>query len=198
MKVVTDTGPEIVPTTATTSIVPMSGSRIASGERTWSMADRAGRATLVRKHPLTVEGDDMGVFELVFGCGEAGKDFSVSYVEQRRVANAARPAEFLTEVEISISGKTVPLKVVSSRSGSRPREIESMANGTVPAELVKSFADPRSRSLTVETTSADMATAIRVGNAGVTRGFAQLAASCGVGPAVARAGFRREAEAQPR
>ena len=55
----------------------------------------------------------------------------------------------------------------------------SLPSGHVPAELFRTFADTRSRSLMIETTSNELATAIRVGNSGVARGYLKFAASCG-------------------
>ena len=49
-----------------------------------------GRPALGRSHPLTVEGDEVGTFELNFACGEPGRDYIVTYVEQRRSAEAGR------------------------------------------------------------------------------------------------------------
>ena len=49
-----------------------------------------GRPALGRSHPLTVEGDDVGAFELKFACGEPGRDYIVTYVEQRHSDGAGR------------------------------------------------------------------------------------------------------------
>ena len=76
--------------------------------------ENAGRLQITRKHPLTVEGEEIGSFDLTFACGEPGKDLAVTYFEQRR---GGRKADVLTEVEMSIAGKSVPLKVVSSQPG---------------------------------------------------------------------------------
>jgi hypothetical protein len=93
-----------------------SGSRSGLSERTWNMVESAGQVTLTRKHPLTVEGDDLGTFDLTIACGEPGKDFAVTYSEQRRntEGDIRRAPEPLTDVEVSLYGKTVSLKVVSS------------------------------------------------------------------------------------
>jgi hypothetical protein len=180
MKLVTvDDGLDVIPiSTATASAGLANGSRVAPGERSWVIGESAAGVVLARKHPLTVEGDDIGGFELSFGCGEPGKDYVVTYVEQRRGSEPGRAPEALTDVELSLSGKAVPLTIVSSRADRKPTELSSIASGRVAAELVKAFADPRSRSITVETTSEDMATAIRIGNAGVARSFQKLVASC--------------------
>ena len=201
MKIITaGDAPEVNSGTATATPPMSNGNRAALQERSWIVAENSGRYQLTRKHPLTVEGEEIGSFDLTIACGETGKDYSITYAEQRRSAARDRvPA--LTEVELSLSGKSVPLKIVSSRLAGRPLEFDSVARGSVPADLVNAFADPRSRSLMVETTSEDTSTAIRIGNAGVARSFQQLVASCAAQTPIrstARTELRREAEAQPR
>jgi hypothetical protein len=154
-----------------------SGARVSVNGRSWALTG-SDRPVLARRHPLTVEGEDIGTFELSFACGDTPKDYAVTYVEHRRGRDGKRAPRGLTEVELAVAGKSVPLKVVSSRPGASPHEIESIASGSLAAELVKSFADPAARSLTVETSSDEASTAIRVGNAGVSRGLQQLVASC--------------------
>jgi hypothetical protein len=120
----------------------------------------------------------LGTFELRFACGDTPKDYAVTYVEHRRNREGKPAPKTLTEVEIAVAGRSVALRVTSSRPGGSPNEIESVAAGSVAADLVKSFAEPAARSLTVETSSDEASTAIRVGNAGVSRGLQQLAATC--------------------
>jgi hypothetical protein len=195
MKIVTvdDDATEISAVAATTSSPAMaSGARAVSNERSWVMVQSDGSQILARQHPLTVEGDEIGNFELRFACGDNGKDYMVTYVEQRRGAEDGRAPEALTDVELSLAGKSVTLKVTSTQRGGKPVVFQSIASGRVPAELVKAFADPRSRSLMVETTSDDMATAIRVGNAGVARSFPQLTSSCGAQAPAGRTNIRAE------
>ncbi len=189
------------PVAATTSVALSSGTRSAVNERSWMLGQRDGRTVLSRRHPLTVEGEDIGSFELAFACGGPGRDYEVTYVEHRHGVAARLPAS-PSSVHLSIAGRHMPLKVLASRRGERPGAIESMATGLVSAEQVRLFADPRSRSLTVTTASGDLSTAIRIGNAGVARSFARLSAACAA-PGVARsnpraAELRREAVARPR
>jgi hypothetical protein len=196
------------PVTAASLPPPLaSGARSGLSERTWMTTENAGRVTLSRKHPLTVEGDEIGSFELAFGCGDAGKDFTVSYTEQRRgmEGDLRRAPEALTDVEISLLGRSVALKVVASERTAQAQERASVATGRISADLLKSFADNRHRSMMIETTNEDTATAIRLGNSGVARSFAQLASSCGGMSTVAKTDgpprseqLRREAVAQPR
>ena len=58
----------------------------------------------------------------------------------------------------------------------------SVARAACSAELLKAFAEGNGRSLTVETASDDITTAIRVGNAGFARALPQLIAGCASRP----------------
>ncbi|MBM3530269.1 MAG: hypothetical protein FJX62_19475 [Alphaproteobacteria bacterium] len=155
-----------------------SGLRTPNNGRTWVMAGQVGRPAISRSHPLTVEGDEIGTFELHFTCGEAGRDVVATYVEHRGGAERGPAPKALTEVELSLAGRSVPLKVAASRQTGRPSEVHSVASGTMPLELFKAFADPGGRSLMIETTSGNLSTSIRIGNAGVSLIMPRLLASC--------------------
>jgi hypothetical protein len=162
--------------TAASTLVA-NGSRGGVAERGWAFLDRPGEASLTRHHPLTVEGDEIGSFDLIFSCSETADSFAVTYAE-RRFGENGRSAPALKQVSISVGRTTVPLKIVSearSKSGER----NSFARGTVPAALLKAYADAGIRSALVETSAGNQTdTAIRVGNAGLAPSFAQLAATC--------------------
>jgi hypothetical protein len=162
---------------ATNSTALANGSRAAVNNRGWAMIPAGGgeNAALGRTHPLTVEGEDIGVFELGFACGEAGRDVIVSYTEQRRAEDGKMPAA-VTEIEMTIGGKTVPLKIASS-AGDRS-QLNSIASGRLSVEMLKAFADPGNRSLMLETVSSDTNTLIRIGNAGIARALPALIAAC--------------------
>ncbi len=164
----------------TNSVALSNGARAAVNSRAWSMLVGESRPTLGRSHPLTVEGDDLGIFDIAFACGE-GRDLNITYTEQRRGSAGRKPA-VLTEVELSIAGRTVPLKIVSSRATDKAQggtaELATLATGKVSLDLLQSFADRNGRSLTIETVSDDASTIIRVGNAGISRVLPQLSAGC--------------------
>ena len=105
-----------------------------------------GRPALGRSHPLTVEGDDVGSFDLKFACGEPGRDYIVTYVEQRHGDDPDHAPAVLSEVEISMVGRPVQLKVMTSRPRDGSSELSSVASGRVPVEMMKAFADAGSRS----------------------------------------------------
>ena len=52
-------------------------------ERRWAVVDHAGVAALARRQPLTVEGEDIGSFDLMLACGAGRDSYDVSYVERR-------------------------------------------------------------------------------------------------------------------
>jgi hypothetical protein len=143
-----------------------------------------GRPALGRTHPLTVEGEDVGAFELNFACGEAGRDYVINYIERRQGDDSARAPAVLSEIEITLAGKSLPLKIVSSQASDKSAGRHSIASGRVPAETLKAFADSGNRSLMIETASDDAVTAIRIGNAGVARVLPNLIASCAALPPV--------------
>ena len=108
--------PEVNSGTATNSAALANGARAAVNAHGWAVVAVDGRPALGRSHPLTVEGDDVGAFELNFACGEQGRDYIVTYVEQRRGNEAGHAPAVLSEVEISLAGKPC-----SSRSWRRAR-----------------------------------------------------------------------------
>jgi hypothetical protein len=166
---------------ATNSAALANGKRGAANGRGWiAVAGDAGPA-LGRSHPLTVEGKDIGSFDLTFACGETGRDYAVSYTERRRGDRDGAPA-VLTDVRLRLAGKTVPLKIVSSRVKATSQGLDSVAAGQFPADLLQTFAGRGSRSLVIETASDDdSSTAIRVGNAGMAAGLSGLEATCATG-----------------
>jgi hypothetical protein len=135
MKVMTS-GDSVVDTISgvtTNSVALSNGARAAVNSRAWAMLAGDSRPALGRSHPLTVEGDDIGSFDLVFACGEQGRDIAVSYSEQRRGTVSGRAPAALTEVEILIAGRPVPLKIVSSRAPDKAQggamELATLATG---------------------------------------------------------------------
>jgi hypothetical protein len=194
MKVMTaGDAPEINSGASTNSAALANGTRATANGQGWVMIAVEGRPALGRTHPLTVEGDDVGTFDLKFACGEPGRDYIVTYSEQRRGDEAGNPAAILSEVEISLAGRPIQLKVVASRPRDGSSELNSIASGRVSVEMLKAFADPGSRSLMVETASDDVVTAIRLGNAGISRVLPTLAASCSPAPAPIRNSARNSA-----
>lgn len=179
-------------TTSVSNVSTASAARPASApwseasERGWSFAERAGQAVLVRQHPLTIEGERIGIFELTLACGSAVGTYEVSYTETRRNPDA-RDAT-LKQVDLVLDGQSASLDILSSRQTAASRELFTSAAGTLPAAAVKSLADANVDSLTIQTASSiSPATVIRIGSTGFTRAFPQLAATCPTPPSTTHA-----------
>jgi hypothetical protein len=159
--------------------VPASdGQRMDSTERGWTLAERAGRAVLVRQHPLTIEGERIGAFEVALACGPSADSLDVTYAETR--SNVDDPTATLRQVEMRIEGQSSSLEIVASHRKSGARELQTLAAGVLPASVVRSFADASLDALTVQTASSiNPATVIRVGNNGFAQNFSRLEAACG-------------------
>jgi hypothetical protein len=179
---------------ATNSAALASGKRAPANGGGWILEASDNGPALSRSHPLTVEGQDIGSFELTFACGAARHGYTVGYVERRRGDRDGAPAP-LTGVSLKLAGKTVPLKVIASRVKRTTQGLETAASGPMTSDLLKTFAAYGSRSLVVETASDDdSSTAIRVGNAGMVAGLRGLEARCAAGSPIrntARTGVRQ-------
>jgi hypothetical protein len=147
--------------------------------RRWAMVDRAGTAALARRHPLTVEGEEIGSFDLVLACGGEGtSSYDVSYVETRRSGEQIPVPTSLSNVTMRIGSAALALKVSSSERRDGPDQLVTYASASLPASVLSSFASVGNRSIIVETESKDMVTVIRLGNTGAQMSLPQLAESC--------------------
>jgi hypothetical protein len=149
----------------------------AISEQRWAVIDRAGAAALARRQPLTVEGEEIGSFDLIVSCGGAD-GYDVSYAERRHAGDDHPLPDSLSAVVITIGSKSALLKVTSSRRGEESDELLTLASATLPASLVAGFAAAGNHSLMVTTRSAGTATGIRLGNTGALTNLPRLAASC--------------------
>lgn len=160
-------------------------------EKRWAMIERAGAATLARRHPLTVEGVPIGSFDLAVSCGD-GDQFDLRYVEHRTAGERTALPDRLNDVSLRVGRTIVDLKLVSSEL--RDGELASFATGTVPAAAIRKFAGPGNHSMVIETGAKDMITVIRIGNTGAQKNLPQLASACAVRPL----GQRAEAAIAPK
>jgi hypothetical protein len=160
------------------SSVATSGSRASAiSDRRWLMVDRSGASALARRHPLTLEGEEIGRFDLVVTC--AGADaYGVNYTEKRFGSDGKRAMLPVGAVTLRVGGQVATLKVMSSDKRDGVGEVDTFATGTVPAALIKAFTVNGPRSLFVTTSSGDLKTAIRLGNTGAAQNLPALAANC--------------------
>jgi hypothetical protein len=168
-----------VASVAATNAAVVSGPtpREAKGPRGWTLVEASGRPMLTREHPLTVDGEEIGSFEVSITCTADPSTFHVSYGERRQIIEGVTQ---LKAVSLSVGSRSAPLKVLSSDLVSSSIELSTLAQGTVSAAMLRSFSGTSRRALLVSTRSAsDARTTIRVGNSGITRAFSRLAARCG-------------------
>jgi hypothetical protein len=152
----------------------------AQPERGWVAAERAGVTTLARRHPLTVEGEDLGTIDVAFACGANAGEYLVLYTETRR-GSAGAP---LKGVELRLANKIVPLTLGASLPAQKPGEVSSSASGVVTGAMLQSFASSRMRSIVIETISGTSeAAVIRIGNSGAVGSLVPFLASCTQQPA---------------
>jgi hypothetical protein len=154
----------------------------AMGASEWGIVQRAGVRLLTRAFPLTVQGESIGRFEISLGCGFAGKNYKVAYVETRRLVEGT--ADRLVRVGLGVAGlkkgeaQGAPLAVESSRKA-RGVEVESIARGTVSAAFVNAMMRDGGQPMAVATiTTSKLRTTAIVGKTGLADSFEELAASC--------------------
>jgi hypothetical protein len=145
-------------------------------ERDWGMIDQSGAASLARRHPLTVEGDDIGSFDLHVSCTAAGS-YKAVYIEHRHEGDDVPLTKAVRTVTLHAAGQEVALKVVASDRHD-PDELVTYAAGTIPAAMIDGFGAQGDHSMFVETRSKRLFTSIRIGNTGVAANLPRLAAAC--------------------
>ncbi len=168
---------EPTPQPTTTSLLSeASSSSLTISESGWALADKSGSRFMARRHPLTVEGEHIGSFDVMVSCGDAADQYQLSYSEKR--FGGKRPARPLKLVAMQIGSEQAILRVVSSDRPAKSGDLVTYARAMVPARMVKVLAEG-GRSLTVTTQAADrVETIIRLGNTGVGQSLPDLAASC--------------------
>jgi hypothetical protein len=178
-----EAGPRATPPTITSSVTSASALAparrgVEPGARGWTLSERSGRPVLLRSHPLTVEGVEIGSFDLTVACAKTLDALVVTYGERRTAGDGAPVA--LRTVTVSLSGRSAPLQVVSSDATAQSHEVSTQARGSVPLSLIQRFSALSGRALVVSTIDAsDARTAIRVGNSGIGPAFAKLQQHCG-------------------
>jgi hypothetical protein len=150
----------------------------AISEQRWALVDNSGVATLARRHPLTVEGEDIGSFDLVVACVAGGDGYEVSYIEHRHGGEQAQLPDALGTISLRVGSNAADLKVVSSERRSAPDELVTYASGRVPSALIAAFAAVGNHSMLIKTESAHLVTGIRLGNTGAAQNLPRLSANC--------------------
>ena len=170
--------------TSSPALVPQPVSRASDlqsapiGEQRWSLVDRAGLATLARRHPLTVEGEEIGSFDLVVACSPGADSYDVTYVERRHRGEQTPLPAAIDSISLRVGSNTATLKVVSTERRSGPDELLTHATARVPSTLIGAFAAMGSHSMVIRTQGAQLVTGIRLGNTGASQNLPRLSAGC--------------------
>jgi hypothetical protein len=175
------TSPALPPTAAP---VPRATSGVQASpisEQRWAMVERDGVSSLARRHPLTVGGDEIGSFDLMLACSADGESYDVRYSERRRAGEDMPLAGEVAQVTVVIGRRPTQLKVIASERNDT-QQLVTYAAGRVSAKLIAAFAATGHRSMTVETKTAGVATAIRIGNTGAPHALPRLTDLCKKGP----------------
>ena len=127
--------------------------RLANGHG-WVTIAHDGQVTLARSHPLTIEGDHIGSFDLYLGCGAVPQTYTLTYRETRTGSAERSLPRNITQVAVMIEDQVQTLKLGGpSDRQSRRGQIDSVATAVLPAKLVRALATDGPVSMTVETES---------------------------------------------
>jgi hypothetical protein len=154
-------------------VLPPTGGQPASIAR-WTLVGSGADRGVVRRHPLTLEGEEIGSMLITIACGDRPTTMRLRYWETRRLASAG---DVITRAVMALGRERVPLTIESSSMiGGR---LESVANATVPTGLVAKLLASNQGSVGVATlTNSKVRTAIRIGMTGLPQVLPQLASSC--------------------
>jgi hypothetical protein len=159
-------------------IVATPNERPVSSTQQWSFTERSGTREIVRRNPLTIEGDEIGLFELRLSCGSSPDSYSISYAERRKPRESEAAGDRVNAVVVVLGRERMTLTVVAS-ARNLAGEVTSVARGRVSAGVLNEFVEGKVKSAAIATrTGGNTRTLIRVGNTGLAQAFPQIAADC--------------------
>ena len=159
----------------------------------WTIVERRGLRTLVRQHPITIEGQEIGAFEIAFTCSDKPEIFRVNYAEKRFAQNTATGIlDRVEAVGISVRQENSYFRTLLTMEDSVPMkgvtELVSRAHGTIAVSFLETavataaaegMASASQQGMIVATTTTDkVRTVIRLGQTGLAEGLRVLAANC--------------------
>jgi len=146
-------------------------------EAGWTLTDRDGKRVLARAHPLTIDGQEIGNFEIALFCGTAPGTMQIFYSEKRTSASGS--PDRVAGVMIAVGREREALTVESSVAGKAPGEMVSTAKASVPASYLRALAEPARPPFIIATqTAARVRTQVRMGSAGLADNLVTLLGSC--------------------
>jgi hypothetical protein len=151
-------------------------------ERHWAIIDHLGAMALARRHPLTIEGREIGHFDLLFSCGPTSNHYNVNFIERRHQENELPLLNVLQTVSLRFGSREITLNIMSSTRQNNSDELVTVAGGPIAATLLDLFTAEGNHSLTIETEGEGLTTSIRVGNTGMQQSAPQLVSICAKPP----------------
>lgn len=166
--------PVAVPVAATPREQPLSSTQ------QWTIVERSGTREIVRRNPLTIEGDELGLFELRLSCGPGADSYSVVYAERRKLRAGETAADRLNGALLVLGRERVTLAITASARNGAASDLISVGRGKLPKAIVNDFVEGKIKSVAVATrTSGNARSLIRVGNTGLAEAFPQITGGCG-------------------
>jgi hypothetical protein len=153
----------------------VSGSSPAKAS-SWQIVEQGGVLILARQFPLTLDGEEIGHFEISFACG-GSDDYKAAYTETRRIAE--NTAMRLTGVGLGVGGQMASLPVGSSVRNLHDVTIDSIATGTASVAFITELMRDGGQVLGVATVDSNgIKTNIKIGRTGLSDGFKHFVAKC--------------------
>jgi hypothetical protein len=154
-------------------VLPSTGGQPASIAR-WTLVGTGAERGVVRRHPLTIEGEEVGSFLITIACSSKPMTMTLRYWETRRLASAD---DVVARAVMVLGRERVPLTIESSSAVAG--RLVSIANATVQTGLVAKLLASNQGGVGVATlTKSKVQTAIRVGMTGLGQVLPQLAKEC--------------------
>ena len=148
-------------------------------ERGWTLVEGTPHASLLRRHALTIEGEEIGEFELSLACSGSERGYKLAYNDFRQLSSDSK-ADPVRDVTLRLGGERVSLAVQASAADARANELRSVASGQVTAEFIdKLRTDPNGVIVVKTQTASSVSTSIRVGGSGFAKAFPRFAKECG-------------------
>ena len=145
LRVSTVDDPFAVPAKAEASALAAAGAPARSldvVDRAWIASEKPDQHSFSRRHPLTIEGEQIGAFELTFLCAPDG-EVAVAYNESRHLREGTN--DRLSAVAIGSGKEHVLLNIQSSAPDLAGSELLSMARNSVPPALLNALAESEGR-----------------------------------------------------
>ncbi|MBX6424768.1 MAG: hypothetical protein IRZ09_02420 [Variibacter sp.] len=148
----------------------------AAPERGWTVLGTGEQREVVRRHPLTVEGEEIGQFELSVSCAPGGA-YRLAYLESR--AQGTEKENWVQDVVVQLGDERAVLDIASSSPNAETNALDTRAAGRVSSTFVEALRKESGSALVVATRASDgLRTSTQVGGTGFAEAFQHLAAAC--------------------